>query len=211
MGFNSNPVPPRKVKVFSMICPLESYGANSVSKVGKPVTRLWAFPRKMDLMRRFSVAFLTNGVLIVTRLGFEFATSTIWARTLNHYTNEPSCNVTQNARKFCQYEYLNHEKFFGTPKRMDWFELLDRENELWNFIAIATPTIELSPKSYLAILQFQTKKLQLRKATCSQQRALNGIAHLHNTTCACKEQLRSQNWSLGHFHQLVHQLRTFTL
>ena len=44
-------------------------------------------------MRRFPVAFLTNGVFIVTRAGFELTTPVSRVRMMNHYTTAPLLHI----------------------------------------------------------------------------------------------------------------------
>ena len=55
-------------------------------------------PRGVDVMRWFPIAFLTNGVFLVTLAGFELTTLALGVRTLSHYTTAPfnTCHASYN-------------------------------------------------------------------------------------------------------------------
>ena len=63
--------------------------AYSISRIVQPETGLWLFAREVDFMRWFPVAFLTDGVFIVTRAGIELTTLVLWLCMLNHYATKP--------------------------------------------------------------------------------------------------------------------------
>ena len=55
----------------------------------KPETVLWVFPREVELMSWFPVAFLTNDDLKVTHGEIELTIPVLWVRVLNRYTTAP--------------------------------------------------------------------------------------------------------------------------
>ena len=62
--------------------------ACSISSVAETRDRALSFSREMDFIRWFSVAFLTNGVFIVTHRGIELRSVSPHAQTLHHGTYE---------------------------------------------------------------------------------------------------------------------------
>ena len=64
-------------------------------------TRDRAFSREVESMSCLPVALLTNGVSIVTQVGFEFTTPALLVRKLNHHTTaSPWRGYHQESRSF---------------------------------------------------------------------------------------------------------------